>query len=541
MSSKRALEARMKAASVSGARRKALLLALERYPVSERLERLDLALATPPGSWSDLDSPAAMTYYASPPAARRAARSVALPPEVQDLAAGIEAYQPAPACDLPDPSKKTGRRRVPCKDYVPSVFHELRPAARKNAEPAIGGARTSVLIPGPRGLRALAARYILARLDEVIPSHDRHFRPSKGYPPEMQERDYSRDAAEQAKIHAQVLAWRPALVLNDDPSPASGPPILCARWLVVGGNSRTIALKMYAAQRPETYAAALRHSLAAHLQTWGLFGLDVPDLDKWGVFRLLEGSDYDPRSISRDLNQNWTQSKSTAAEAASCGAVLPPRVLADLAAMMAAPDTTLSEALSRLDIVTELKRAGLITSQNQAEWLRYRGGVYNNALSVQGTQHLARCLVGAVVGSVEALSDASPAAWDLFGRIAPAALSIAGTLPESRAPMQRALAELVELEALPPGQRSMRYRQGSLFDEGSIEPLTTPERAWLGLLWPLRRAPAKAAAKLLEVARGLPRPSPLTREAATMQDLIAALERAGAPSTERDLLRELDR
>ena len=517
MISKAKIAARMRAAGASVGRRKAILARLDEERPADVLARLDELLAAP-------ELRASSAFLDSPRAALRAARAVPIPDEL--AAADLFAFQPPPVCDAPR-LDKPGRRRVACGSL--DLAPRIQPAGRTTQTPAYAGAPTSVLIPGPRGLRALAARYILAPLSAVIASHDERFRPSSGYPKEMQERDYSRDEAEQAKIHAQALAWRPALVLNDDPSPASGPPIICARWLVVGGNSRTIALKMVAQQRPETYAAALRHAISAHAQSFGALPQSIPDLDRWGIFRLLEGDDYDPRSISRDLNQNWTQSKSQAAEAASCGAIIPAPLLRDLAALLAAPDMTLGEALARVDAVPALKKSGMITAQNQAEWLRYRGGSYNNALSIQGAQHLARCLVGAVVGSVEALSDASPSSWQLFERSAPALLAVADKLPESRPAIQRAASELVELEALPSGQRSARYRQGSLFGESAVADLSPLERALLSVLWRGRTAPAKAAAQLLEIFRAIPRPSPLTGEVATLDTLQDALtERAAA-------------
>ena len=455
-------------------------------------------------------------------------------------------------CSIPNPKHPTRSKRAPCAKHLHAP---TLPPKKPRANPGYKGAPCSVLIPGPRGLRSIAAFYALLPLASVTASHDHRFNPSKDYPRYLQERDYTHDQGEQAKIQAQVLAWRPELVFNDDPSPGNGPPIVCGLWLVLGGNSRTIALKMYAQQRPGAYADALRRALAAHVLTFGPLPQDLPDLQDWVLVRVLDDV-YDPKTISRDLNQTFTQSKSQASEALSCGAALPSELLVQLASALSQDGVTLSLALERADAVPLLKRSGLITAQNQAGWLRYRGGAYNNALSIQGAQALARCLVGAFVGSQEALADASPSTWAFFERLAPACLAIGERIPLAKSSIQEAASEFVELDALPAFQRASRYRQRGLFD-GAPESTAPPDLDSLGWLFlaffiDSKKAPAKAAAELLRIYRQIPKtsslfgdnPSPLDLETQLAKTLGAPFVPFGANSEEKNkaaVIRLLDR
>jgi len=468
-----------------------------------------------------------MGYLSDPKLAR--AKATRLDVRPYDATPGLDARAEL-ACRIPDPKQPQKLKKAPCAKHLSAP---TLPPKNPRLSPGFKGAPCSVLVPGPRGLRSLSAYYALLPLDSVTASHDLRFRPSPDYPKYLQERDYTRDEAEQNKIHAQALAWRPELVLNDDPSPGNGPPIVCGLWLVLGGNSRTIALKMYATQRPGAYADALRRALAAHVLTFGPLPLDLPDLQEWMLVRVLDDV-FDPKAISRDLNQTFTQSKNQASEALSCGAALPSELLVQLASALSQDGVTLTLALERADAVPLLKRSGLITAQNQAGWLRYRGGAYNNALSIQGAQALARCLVGAFVGSQEALADASPSTWAFFERIAPASLAIGERVPAARADMQAAAAEFVELESMPVFQRASRYRQRSMFDgPESTAPPELSSLGWIYLGWLImaKKAPAKGAAELLELYRSIPRGASMFGDAYGVPNLEAALARLLLPAS----------
>ena len=460
-----------------------------------------------------------MGFLADPKLAK--AKATRLDVRPYDATPGLDARADL-ACTIPDPNNPKRSKRASCAKHLHAP---TLPPQNPRLSPGFKGAPTSVLIPGPRGLRSLSAYYALLPLDSVTASHDHRFNPSRDYPKYLQERDYTRDTGEQAKIHAQVLAWRPELVLNDDPSPGNGPPIVCGLWLVLGGNSRTIALKMYAQQRPGAYADALRRALAAHVLVFGPLPQDLPDLQDWMLVRVLDDV-FDPKTISRDLNQTFTQSKNQASEALSCGAALPSELLVQLASALSQDGVTLSLALERADAVPLLKRSGLITAQNQAGWLRYRGGTYNNALSIQGAQALARCLVGAFVGSQEALNDAAPSTWGFFERIAPASLAIGERVPDARKDFQAAAAEFVELESMPVFQRASRYRQRSMFDgPESTAPPELSSLGWIYLGWLIaaKKAPAKGAAELLELYRKIPRGSSMFGDSYGVHNLEAAL------------------
>lgn len=331
------------------------------------------------------------------------------------------------------------------------------------------GLPVPLLTPGPQGIKTWRCDYVLARRADVWPSHTVRFEPTPGYPPELQERDYTRDENERQKIQRQVLDWRPAMVLNDDVTSQSGPPIVDRKWRVLGGNSRMIAINLLCEtpQGASRYAAELRNALENHAMDWGLSTrVDLANLSDYVVVRCLQ-DEFNTATISNELNQGWTSALNVAGESVSCGKALPASVTEFLARAMGESDT-IDQALEGANgrqVAQYLRAAGVITPQTQARWLRYVRGVYAGDLSRQGIDALRRCLVGAAVGSQDVLAHATPAVAAFLERIAPAWLSIFARVPAWRASFQLSAAELVEVLDYPAGQRHHRYAQGSLFGD----------------------------------------------------------------------------
>lgn len=408
---------------------------------------------------------------------------------------------------------KIKTRRVSSKDLAD---YRPKPWTPEGATAPAGflGLPCPLLTPGGQGIKSWSCRYVLAERAAVKPSHTTRFQPTPGYPAEMQERDYSRDENEQQRIQRAALDWRPAMVLNDDPTSQSGPPIIDRKGRVVGGNSRMITINTLC-EDPRTavkYAAALRAALENHAMDWGLSSLsDSPDLSAYVVVRMIS-DEFDTRTISAQLNQGWTNALNVSGESVSCGRALPPDLIALLADRMREADTVEQalEGAAGRQAVQMLQRAGTITPQTQARWLRYARGQYLQDLSRQGMDAVRRCLVGAVIDSQDVLAHATPSTAALFERLAPAWLSIFARVPEWRAPFQLAASELVEVLDYSPGQRHHRFAQGSLFGDGGggeailRDPVAVSLLVWL---YCMRATPKQAAERSAALMRALGKPS----------------------------------
>ena len=98
----------------------------------------------------------------------------------------------------------------------------------------------------------MPAHYAIVDALSLIPSHDpATFKPSAGYPANVQERDYQHDKNEKLKVMDQVSHFNPAFVLTDNPDPVNGPPMILANGLVMGGNSRAMTIQTIYGRPPE--------------------------------------------------------------------------------------------------------------------------------------------------------------------------------------------------------------------------------------------------------------------------------------------------
>src|SRR5690606_4751933 len=109
---------------------------------------------------------------------------------------------------------------------------------------AIDGRETTIITPlRPEGERA---RYRVIEADHLTASHAEHdFTPNPAYPEGVQEREYRRQPAEQAKVVQGAQRLIPALLLSDAPTAVDGPPIVTSgdEAIVLGGNGRSMMIK----------------------------------------------------------------------------------------------------------------------------------------------------------------------------------------------------------------------------------------------------------------------------------------------------------
>ena len=285
--------------------------------------------------------------------------------------------------------------------------------------PVYVGNLTTIFVPAAVGLERLPARYVLLPLSGIVPSHNPNgFAPSAAYPPQLQERDYSRDKNEQAKVLRNAARFEPALVLNSNPDAINGPPIIDADGFVLGGNSRTMSILLYAQGNPAGWGEALRKALGEHC---GVFGVpEVPDPQNWILARVLMG-EYDEATISRLLNRAFTGAMGEAATATSAGKMLPAELLELLGDAL--EDSSLDAALTSAgaSIGRILLESGYWLPTEAAAMVRGNGQLTPAArLSLEGA------ILGAAVQDRDLLGALTPAMRDVIGRIAPVLIALEG-------------------------------------------------------------------------------------------------------------------
>lgn len=392
------------------------------------------------------------------------------------------------------------------------------------------GSKTRVLVPGSGRPVELAAHYALLPMSRVRTSHDPWtFSPAKGYPPELQERDYRSDHGERMKVERQTSAFDPDLVLSTDTTAIGGPPIVTADGIVLGGNSRAMTIARVMKERPGDYTAALARALSAHCAAIGL--ASVERVDGHVLVRVLDDK-RTPVDVSAMLNASFTQQMGDAAASASLGSRIPADVLELLAEELV--ERSFSDAVDAAGerIVSSLQKAGIITPHNAATWLMQRKGRTLPELSRRGADQLRGALVGALVGDKELLTLTTASLHDLYERIAPIVLALEAR-PE-RIPgmswrlldaMRPALREVPSVVGMTPDRFRQHYANATLGDDAVPEVRTDALVA--GLLWWVwrgRSRPAAAAKQLLTYYRSIP---PEAREAGLFDRTPTELAKAG--------------
>lgn len=303
------------------------------------------------------------------------------------------------------------------------------------------GAPTVVYYPDSRleaglaGLGELRAHYALVDAASIIPSHDPHtFSPHPQYPAELQERDYQRDVGEQQKVIRQAEKLQPELVINTNPDAVSGPPILASDGVVLGGNSRAMAIQRAVAGKQRGRRERYYNTLLDELTDCGSYGLDgaaaLAAFKNPVLVRVIDkDQEIEAARVSRDLNRALTQALSPAAEAVSLGRMLPKALFEllgdDLATVTpSGKEYTLAQVIDRnaKKILDLLQQGGVVTNQNMGEFVKYRSGRPTDELSSDGRAAIRRAVVGAMVGDKEVMALASARTEAFWERIAPLVL-----------------------------------------------------------------------------------------------------------------------
>lgn len=262
--------------------------------------------------------------------------------------------------------------------------------------------------------RRVPARYRVRELDELIPSHDPHtFAPNARYPGGCQQRDYTHDKAEQAKVQRNATSFEPAFLISNAPTATDGPPIVTPAGVVLGGNSRTMSLMLVEDYEP------YRRYLARQASAYGISERDITSMRRPVLVREVTIDMAECSTYSNILNKSLTQELDITTEAISFARQVTPGAIDAMAdAFESADADTLAEALRDTSVerkvTATLRQIGIINDQNVSQWI----DPATRRLSDLGRLTVEKLFVARVLRDKKVI-DAVPAYTGLVAKSAP--------------------------------------------------------------------------------------------------------------------------
>jgi hypothetical protein len=247
----------------------------------------------------------------------------------------------------------------------------IREAQREARAPRVEGRTADIDTASGK----VKAHYAAVEADSVVPSHDEFtFQPNKAHAG-GQERQYDTDVNEQQKVKLNTQNFDSRHVLSDDPTPASGPPMIYDDGSAIGGNNRAmIQRRVYSDPRK---SGKLKADVVAAADKFGLDPQAVAKLDKPMIVRVLGDQPREPgklAELSRKLQKGLTQEMSTGADAASRAKILmqDPRGLDTISKLLASEDKSVRDILGEPAKARQLAHALLDSGAiNQTELSKF--------------------------------------------------------------------------------------------------------------------------------------------------------------------------
>lgn len=269
---------------------------------------------------------------------------------------------------------------------------------------------------------AIPAQYAVYELNKLITSHNpKNFKPREDYPDTCQQRDYTGDKAEQQKVERIAQTLKPHFVISPVPTATDGAPIITKNGVVLGGNGRTMGLKLYAER--SDYSQYIRYLR----KTAHVFGLDSRDLDRFKypvLVRVIDAPLTKCALYSNILNTNLTQGIDAQTAAFASARQLE---RTDLERISAIFDRSESNTFAELvqsksgakDIVDLFRKRGIITDRNVSQFLDPKTAMP----TAQGRLSIESIVLGSVLRE-KSLADAAANYTNAIIKALPALLKI---------------------------------------------------------------------------------------------------------------------
>ncbi len=326
------------------------------------------------------------------------------------------------------------QQRTPSIAYPPElVIKGVAPTVRSLAHDAVlflhdvptrkkqkGGTVEGAMVMGEETSIAtqaeeLPARYAIVELDSLILSHNpKTFRPNNAYPPGCQQRDYTHDQAEQAKVKRNAQQFNPRFLITDTPSAIDGPPIVTKKLVVLGGNSRGMSATLTDDWKP--YRTYLEKQVA-------VYGFALHDLDRFQrpfLVRVVDVPISQCAIYSNRLNKGLTQGIDLSTETISYARQLSTEDVQRIGEMLeSSGEDSLAQFVTKpareKELLTLFRRAGIITEQTVSQWIDPKA----NRLSEQGTLLMQRTLLGKILPDKRLVDSAKAYTAQLLRTLSP--------------------------------------------------------------------------------------------------------------------------
>jgi hypothetical protein len=305
------------------------------------------------------------------------------------------------------------RARAAGPKVKPSCYVRGRALDDAPGSEAYTGERCGVLRT-PQGIEP--ACYEVRDVEALITSHNpTTWERDKRYPEEVQERDYRADQNERLKVEGIAAAPDERLV-SLTPTAVDGPPVVASSGVVLGGNGRTMGLRLaYARGTAAPYVALLRE----RAPVFGLHREDVDAVARPVLVRVVKGLDHAARAELADASSRYNDSLTNTLDERARAVSLSHRISAETRAAVGnalEEHESLRAAMAAAGpvFVGRFTTDGIITSQNRSSMVDGSGG-----LTELGKMTVEGAFLGLVAGSPERLAQASASTLGKVERLVP--------------------------------------------------------------------------------------------------------------------------
>lgn len=369
------------------------------------------------------------------------------------------------------------------KSGVSTAHPEIPPVERPVAptpEAAVPQAREGAVAPqeptAPEGtvgtattLRTTAgdqpAVYRVVEADSLEPSHNpMTFTKNPVYPEGVQPRQYQTN--KNAQMDVINIAKKPnfAQLVNTDPTAIGGPPQVTPEGIVIGGNTRTMALqRIYRSSQGKDYKAFLE----GNAEQFGIDPAAVRAMKKPMLVREIPDAPTEPAALARlaqDLNQPFTKPLAEVEAAVSAGQRLTPESVNAIVGELTKGEEagTLRDAMASNPILFRdvLLRDGVFQERDLPRYFTSEG-----AINAVGKEFIENALLGKIVPDADLLQGLPKSISNKLERAIPPLIELG-----SRADNWNIVPEVVEAaqmaaRAQAKGWSIEKYiRQGDIFE-----------------------------------------------------------------------------
>ena len=331
--------------------------------------------------------------------------------------------QPKPGATETQPSDL----QETAKDLSAPLPEPETPIIPLSTETVKPGKPTKLYVAGEFGkLSEVPSQWAVVEADSVITSHDPKTFSEDGRHTVGNERAYHRDKAEQAKVISQANDLRPELVVNTNPDATNGAPIIDENGVVLGGNSRSMSMKLvYSDSSNSAKANELRDYLKNNASQFGLTSDDVSGLKNPILVRqVAPKDDAEKQLLVRQLNENFTQSMDPRTMAVAQARRFDEEAVSSLAENMDSEETLRSFLDSKRggDFIDALKSAGIISQSNQNAYINQK----TKKLNENGKALVENVIVGKMLPDADLLTQLSQKTMNAIARSAPYMMQASG-------------------------------------------------------------------------------------------------------------------